>query len=135
MNCIISTVSRNTAQACPMLRCCQRSESLLGTPSQFAARLRTTSERPSLLLEEIEGYLEDIYCGEENIELTFINAETLRIAYREYSTIGQFSLITSHDSCNLEGERSAHLYVYCTPQTPQILIVLVYQRSPSSKVR
>lgn len=92
-----------------MLSCFQRSETLLGTPSQFTARLRMTSERPSLLLEEIEDHLEDIYCGEDSIELRFVNVETLRMAYREYSTIGQFSLITSHDSCNRDGERSAHL--------------------------
>lgn len=99
-------------------------ESLLGTPSQFIARLRTTSERPSLLLEEIEGHLEDIYCGEENIELTFIDAETLRMAYREYSTISQFSLITSHDSCNREGERSAHLVSEVTIVESEMMIVL-----------
>lgn len=94
----------------------QRIESLLGTPSQFTARLRTTSERPSLLLEEIEDHLEDIYCDEDSIELKFIDAETLRMAYREYSTVGQFSLITSHDNCNSDGERTAHLYVYCASQ-------------------
>lgn len=81
-----------------------------------------TSERPSLLLEEIEDHLEEIYCDEDSIELRFTNTETLRMAYREYSTIGQFSLITSHDSCNRDGERSAHLYVFCTLQILQILM-------------
>ncbi|MCJ1425160.1 hypothetical protein MMC29_003048 [Sticta canariensis] len=99
-------------------------ESLLGTPSQFTARLRMTSERPSLLLEEIEDHLEDIYCDEDSIELRFVNVETLRMAYREYSTIGQFSLITSHDSCNRDGERSAHLVCEVTVIESEMMIVL-----------
>lgn len=135
MSCIISTVSRITEELYPMLRCFQRAESLLGTPSQFTARIRTTSERPSLLLEEIESLLERIYCDEDSIELRFINAETLRMAYKEYSTISQFFLITSHDSCNHDGERNAHLYVHRAPYILQTLIALVFPRSPSSKVR
>lgn len=108
---------------------------MLGTSSQFIARLRTISDKPSLLLEEIEGHLEDIYCDEGNIELRFTNAETFRVACREYTTIGQFFLITSHDSCNRDGERGAHLYVCCALLIIQILNVLVFLRSLSLKVR
>ncbi|MCJ1465237.1 hypothetical protein MMC07_003853 [Pseudocyphellaria aurata] len=99
-------------------------ESLLGTTSQFTARLRTTSQRPSLLLEEIEGHLEDIYCGDDSVELRFTNAETLWIAYKEYSDVGQFSLITSHDSCNRDGERSAHLVSEVAVVESEMVIIL-----------
>lgn len=84
-------------------------ESRVGSASQFAARLRMTASRPALALEEIEDQLDGITCYDSYIVLGFIAAETLQLAYEEITKVDQFLIITSHEGCNHDGERDAHL--------------------------
>lgn len=67
------------------------------------------SKEPTLVLEEIEEHLKTIECNGTQIELGFDTAESLALAFEEYSAAGQFFLITSHDGCNNDGARNAHL--------------------------
>lgn len=82
---------------------------MLGTTSQFGARLRMAAIKPTLALEEIDDHLEEIRCSDNEIELRFANVKTFQLAYKELDSIEQFLLITSHEGCNHDGERVAYL--------------------------
>ena len=77
--------------------------------SRISARLRLTAVRPTLVLEEIDDQLDEITCYGSSIDLGFISEDALKLAYKELAGAGQFLLITSHESCNLDGERNAYL--------------------------
>lgn len=68
-----------------------------------------TSKRPTLVLEEIENLLDEINCDKNRIELGFITSETLELAYGKFTSVDDFVLVTSHEGCNNDGERNAHL--------------------------
>lgn len=84
-------------------------DSLLGKPTQFAAQVRLETRKPALLLEEIEDDLHEIRCAKGIIQFGFVLSETFDLAWGEYSRIGEFFLITSHEGCNNDGERGAYL--------------------------
>lgn len=84
-------------------------DSLLGKPTQFAAQVQLKARKPTLLLEEIEDDLHEIRCGEDTMKLDFVASEFFELAWREYSEIGEFFVIASHQGCNNDGERDAYL--------------------------
>lgn len=84
-------------------------DSLLGKSTQFAAQVQLKARKPTLLLEEIEDDLHEIRCGEDTMKLGFVESETFELAWGEYSEIGEFFVIASHEGCNNDGERGAYL--------------------------
>lgn len=66
---------------------------------------------PALLLEDIENHMDNIDCFPSKIYLCFSSDGALQHAHEEFLSVHKFLVITSHDGCNRDGERSSHLQV------------------------
>ncbi|KAL9043523.1 MAG: hypothetical protein Q9214_003295 [Letrouitia sp. 1 TL-2023] len=77
-------------------------------PQKLAAQVKFSSKTPILALEEIEHLLEDVSCRDSSIALRFTSLDALNIAHAELGKHDSFVIITSHATCNNEGERSPH---------------------------
>ena len=84
-------------------------ESRDGAKSPFSARVRLSANEPTLVLEEIEHYMLDIFCRGSEIEIHFAESGALGHVHRELSNVGEFLLVTSHEGCNADGERTPYL--------------------------
>ncbi|KAN0083689.1 hypothetical protein V8E54_002777 [Elaphomyces granulatus] len=71
----------------------------------LVATLTVKSRRPILVLEEIEDFLEDIVCHDTKMTIRFRSAETLNAFRSEIEAASSFTVVTSHDGCNSDGER------------------------------
>ena len=80
-----------------------------GSASQFAAKLGMNFKAPALMLEEIEHHVESIGCYSSEIHLYFRSIEPLQRAHNEFASVDSFLLVTSHQGCNEDGERSPHV--------------------------
>ena len=58
-------------------------------------------------LEEHEHHLKAIECGNDAMKLHFVDASSARDARAAYGEDGGL-IITSHESCNDEGEREVY---------------------------
>lgn len=76
---------------------------------QSAARLQISAKKPALALESIEDYVDGIECTIGETHLTFATLEALQSVYLHFESVPEFVLITSHDNCNVEGERGIFL--------------------------
>jgi hypothetical protein len=67
--------------------------------------------KPILNLEEIEHHLQDVQCSDGMMKLYFTDASTARDAraagHGGHGGMGGL-IITSHHSCNKEGERAVY---------------------------
>lgn len=68
-----------------------------------------SAKRPTLVLETLEHHIDQIGCSNDRLILDFASLETLHEVYRHVEGANDFLLITSHQSCDLEGERSVRL--------------------------
>lgn len=59
-------------------------------------------------LEEHEHHLKSVECGEDAIKLHFVDASSARDARAASHHNGTGLIITSHEGCNAEGERSVY---------------------------
>jgi uncharacterized protein DUF7029 len=75
------------------------------------ATLTVTSRRPILVLEEIEGFLEDIVCHDAKMTIRFLSAKTLNAFRSEIEAASGFTVVTSHNGCNSDGERVTYQLV------------------------
>ena len=80
-----------------------------GSSSQFAAKLGMQFKFPALMLEDIEHHIESVGCYSTEIHVYFSTVELLMRAHNEFASVDSFLLITSHQGCNEDGERSPHL--------------------------
>lgn len=66
-----------------------------------------SSERPTLVLEEIEHLIDEVHCESGTVQLKFISGhfERARATLESYST---FLIVTSHYGCNEEGSRAPY---------------------------
>lgn len=64
---------------------------------------------PTLVLEDIEDHVDFVGCAGSIIVLHFNSEEALRDAHEEFTSVDSFLLVTSHDSCNGDGERDPHM--------------------------
>ena len=78
--------------------------------SQFAALVQMSAKLPTVVLEEVEHHLDDIFCTDSSIQLHFGNQQSLALAYEELSATDDFFVVTSHQGCNSDGERRPHRY-------------------------
>jgi hypothetical protein len=80
--------------------------------STFASQVKVNSRKPILNLEEVEHHLQDVQCGDGTMKLSFVDASSARDAY--YASCEQEKggglVVTSHEGCNREGERSVYKY-------------------------
>ena len=84
-------------------------ESLTGNTAPFGARIQLSAKRPTLALESLEHHIEQIECSEEGLTLNFATLDALNEVYRHIEGINDFLLITSHEGCDLDGERNMRL--------------------------
>ena len=70
-----------------------------------------TANRPTLALETVEHHIELIECYTDKIFLDFATLEALNEVHRHVDGANDFYIITSHESCDLEGERNVRRYV------------------------
>ncbi len=83
-----------------------------GSESPFGAKVAMDFKTPALLLEDIEHHIQAIDCFESRVYLYFSSSKALKHAHREFKSVDNFLLITSHEGCNKDGERDPHLSVY-----------------------
>jgi hypothetical protein len=74
----------------------------------FASQVKVNSKKPVLNLEEVEHYLQDVQCGDGKLKLSFVDTSSARDAYFSCHDKNGGLVITSHDSCNVEGERAVY---------------------------
>ena len=64
---------------------------------------------PTLILEDVEHHIEYVGCYSSEIHLYFKSAMVLQRTYNEFASVNKFLLVTSHEGCNEDGERSPHM--------------------------
>lgn len=81
-----------------------------GMSEVFTTRVRAKSDRPVLNLEEFEGHLESVECADSGskITLTFPEGSGSRTVEKMAREYRDGTVITSHEGCNADGERSAY---------------------------
>ncbi|KAF2202214.1 hypothetical protein GQ43DRAFT_5691 [Delitschia confertaspora ATCC 74209] len=82
------------------------SENGFQSNSIFASQVRVKSEAPILSLEDIEHHLSDVQCSAETMKLSFVSGVSKRDAHHACKHEKGGYIITSHSTCNAEGERS-----------------------------
>ncbi|KAF1931913.1 uncharacterized protein M421DRAFT_406264 [Didymella exigua CBS 183.55] len=77
----------------------------------FASTVKVASRRPILYLEEIEHFLRDVQCQDGRMMLHFVDAGSAQDAraacHGGHGGTGGL-IITSHQSCNRDGERAVY---------------------------
>ena len=66
-------------------------------------------KNPALMIEDYEHHVERIGCYSSEIYLYFKSAEVLQRIHSEITRVDNFLLVTSHEGCNEDGERSPHV--------------------------
>jgi hypothetical protein len=79
-----------------------------GGKSTFASQVKVNSQKPVLNLEEVEHHLQDVQCEDGLMKLSFVDTSSARDAYFSCYEKNGGLVITSHDSCNDEGERAVY---------------------------
>ncbi|CAO2653945.1 Nn.00g106780.m01.CDS01 [Neocucurbitaria sp. VM-36] len=74
----------------------------------FASQVKVNSQKPILTLEEVEHHLQDVECGDATMKLHFVDTSSARDArFACHDTVGGL-IITSHETCNQDGERAVY---------------------------
>ncbi|KAL8895065.1 MAG: hypothetical protein Q9192_003866 [Flavoplaca navasiana] len=76
---------------------------------RLAAKVYLTTKIPTLALEDIDQHLSDVTCLGSLVTLSFATAAAKQKALQDLALQGTFYLITSHNSCNENGERTVYL--------------------------
>jgi hypothetical protein len=76
--------------------------------SIFASQLKVTAKKPIVVLEEIEHHLTGVHCESGMMKLGFVDTESAIDAGAASRGTNGGLIITSHESCNEEGERAVY---------------------------
>ncbi|KAL9580578.1 MAG: hypothetical protein Q9212_004408, partial [Teloschistes hypoglaucus] len=76
---------------------------------RFAAQVHLDAKFPTLSVEEVDHHFQDIACSDDFVTFRFAIASAKQAALDEIGKHDKFYLITSHATCNQDGERN--LYV------------------------
>ncbi|KAL8641303.1 MAG: hypothetical protein Q9228_001870 [Teloschistes exilis] len=76
---------------------------------RFSAQVHFDAKIPTLSIEEIDHHFQEIACSDGFVTLRFGIASTKQAALDEISKYDKFYLITSHATCNADGERNLYL--------------------------
>jgi hypothetical protein len=98
--------------------------------STFASQVKVGSQKPILNLEEVEHHLQDVRCGDGKMEVSFVDKVSARDTYHACHESDGGLVITSHDSCNVEGERAVYKYDRTTSIVTLVLIFSGYMMYP-----
>lgn len=79
--------------------------------SVFSTTLDVQSQWPILALEDFDASLDGVSCTDSQIQLTFASAVAQKRFNEAIGTLPEFLVVTSHEGCDREGERSAHRWV------------------------
>ncbi|KAF1945863.1 hypothetical protein EJ02DRAFT_395726 [Clathrospora elynae] len=74
----------------------------------FASQVKVGSQKPVFNLEEHEHHLQDVKCSNGTMTLHFVDTSSARDARSAAHGAGGGLVITSHESCNEEGERAVY---------------------------
>ncbi|KAL4808768.1 hypothetical protein BDV18DRAFT_157706 [Aspergillus unguis] len=83
----------------------------VGVPEEesvFATTLDVESQWPILALEDLDAGFDNVICTDSQVQLSFVSAtgeQDFEDAIRETP---EFVVVTSHEGCDSEGDRSAH---------------------------
>lgn len=77
----------------------------------FASQVKVKSQKPVLNLEQHEHHLQDVQCSDGQITLRFVDAASAKDAHFACHGDDGGLIVTSHESCNSEGERAVYMYV------------------------
>jgi hypothetical protein len=84
-------------------------ETLRKDDKRLAAKVEVTMKLPALVLEDIDHHLLDVTCSESSVIVSFATASTKQAMMKELARWESFHLITSHGTCNVDGERTVYL--------------------------
>lgn len=59
-------------------------------------------------MEELEHHLEDVQCEDGMIRMSFVDKSSARDAFHACQGENEALIVTSHESCNKEGERAVY---------------------------
>ncbi|KAL9628320.1 MAG: hypothetical protein Q9204_005964 [Flavoplaca sp. TL-2023a] len=76
---------------------------------RLAAKVYLTTKIPTLALEDIDQHLSDVTCLGSLVTLSFATVAAKQKALQDLALQGTFYLITSHSTCNENGERTVYL--------------------------
>lgn len=110
MNCIMSMASIISS-------CCQIEAADLRSKAdahgsdnkRLVAKVYVTTKLPTLVLEDIDHHLGEVLCSESFLTVSFATASAKHIVLQDLALHETFYLITSHSTCNEDGERSVYL--------------------------
>lgn len=74
-----------------------------------AAQVHVSTKHPTLALEDINHHVAYVSCSETSIMLGFVTSSAKAAAMRELTSEKKFYIITSHGTCNSDGERDIYL--------------------------
>ncbi|KAL8924894.1 MAG: hypothetical protein Q9208_003777 [Pyrenodesmia sp. 3 TL-2023] len=76
---------------------------------RLAAQVHLTTKLSTLTLEDIDHHIDYVLCSETSILLGFLTASSKQAAIEELRSKDKFYLVTSHNTCNNDGERNIYL--------------------------
>ncbi|KAL8966782.1 MAG: hypothetical protein Q9197_005793, partial [Variospora fuerteventurae] len=74
-----------------------------------AAQVHLSTKLPTLALEDIGHHVNYVSCSETSIVLGFVTSSAKAAAIEELSAKEKFYIVTSHATCNDDGERKVYL--------------------------
>ncbi|KAL8752353.1 MAG: hypothetical protein Q9184_005764 [Pyrenodesmia sp. 2 TL-2023] len=77
---------------------------------RLAAQVHLTTKLATLALEDIDHHIDYVSCSERSIVLGFVTLSSKQAAIEELRSKDKFYLVTSHDTCNNDGERNIYLF-------------------------
>ncbi|KAI4110941.1 MAG: hypothetical protein LQ339_000943 [Xanthoria mediterranea] len=102
--------------------------------TRLAAKVYLTTKLPTLVLEDIDHLLSEVSCSESFVTLSFAAASAKRTAMQDLGLQDNFYLITSHSTCNVDGERTVYLVSAVSDKSKTDLdLVLTVSRMPWKK--
>lgn len=75
---------------------------------RLAAQVHLDAKFPTLFVEEIDHHFQEIACSDDFITLRFAIVSAKQAVLDEVSQYDSFYLITSHATCNEDGERNLY---------------------------
>lgn len=88
-----------------------QSDTLTKDEKRLAAQVHLTTKLPTLTLEDIDHHLSGVTCSGSLVTLSFATAPAKNDAVNDLAGGKIFYLITSHDTCNDDGERNVYMWV------------------------
>ncbi|KAL8688775.1 MAG: hypothetical protein Q9218_005399, partial [Villophora microphyllina] len=95
---------------------------------RLVAQVHLETEIPTLSVEEIDHHFQEITCSKTFVTLRLLTASAKQAAFDEFSNYEKFFLITSHATCNEDGERALYLVSAVTDSRDNLDLLLSVTR-------